>query len=383
MAAAFRAYYHCDPWDLVHEGIDEALNRLQETIAIDGLSVTAVGGSAHVFRQRAGQGPRTFRSGAAAHFQPQMRCYASSRLRPPTAEWIKASNPLEKIAVACNKRKLRLRVRVMACDHAGLAERYAFAVCKDAYGDPSPTRLCPGNPDVRAYVAGLIEDLSSHYPLDGIDLQDADFGAPQQFHGGRLLPGELSAWRRTVLCFCESCRQTADDAGIAIERLQAAIAAPARSAEARVPDDESLQALDEHRAALVSQLVAAARKRGTCEMGLRLTDLDPQRGIIPGDLGDYIDLWTPLEPPVSGQPHEGRRHALLLPIREPASVAAVFDVGAHVPWPEGSAGLVREMIHAVHAGRRVVMIESLGQTPDERFDWVRQAVRFARREAGE
>jgi len=368
MSAGFRAFFHCEPLDLLHEGLDESLDRLKGEIGVDGISVTAIGGPLHLLRARGGSGPRTFRTAGGAWFQPAADAYADARLRPPVAEGIRSSNPIEKIAAACRRRDLRLRLRVSVCDVEPAAQRWSFAACKDAFGDLSPARLCPSNPDVRAYAESLVGDLAAHVAPDAVDLDEADFGVPATFHSGRENPADPGAWHASTYCFCESCRQSARDAGLDIDRLQAAARQPVAAADAAA----CFAPLADHRALAVRRLIDGARRRFDGELGRRIADLNPHRGLRPGDFGEIVDLWIPSNASALAAP----------PQVDPGALAATFVVSDSAVQTEGSAGLVRDMLHAVRGGRRTLLVESFGGTSDERLEWVRQAIRFARRDSG-
>jgi hypothetical protein len=44
------------------------------------------------------------------------------------------------------------------------------AVTRNAFGDPNYYNLCPSNPDARAYVCALVEDLTHSYKPDLVEL---------------------------------------------------------------------------------------------------------------------------------------------------------------------------------------------------------------------
>lgn len=217
-----RFIYWCHPWDIEDEGIDASLARLAGDIGIDTLSITAVHPGIYQVRPRPLGDRWTFQSGAAAHFQPDAKRYSSSRIRPHAAAWLKNRNPLERIAKAAERERLRLRVRVSLLRGEELVSRYVHAACVNLFADPSRDGLCPSHPDVREYVADLVEDLWTNYGLDAIELDGLDWA-----HDGRItiaadahndeFLGQCDSW-----CFCASCRQRAAESSIDAEAVRLA-----------------------------------------------------------------------------------------------------------------------------------------------------------------
>ncbi len=374
MAGAFKAYFRCDPWDLVDEGIDAVLDRLAGEVGVDGLVVSVLTGSVCVFRAHDGVSPRTFRCPPAAHFQPASKCYASSRLRPPTAGWIKSGNPLERVAAACEKRGLALSEHVVACDNATIVDRHGFAACEDAFGDASPARLCPTNPDVRAYLCGLVEDLSTNYAIEAVILIEADFGRPAGFHPGRLNPAR-SGWESSVMCFCPSCRQAAAEQDVEAGPIAHHAAALASAADGEVGDAD-VSAYRRFRSSVVAATVKAIRRHCQCALDVHFPDLDPHRGVSVEHIAEFVSGWW------APESCETTRQALADAIGSRARIGVCAVVGAGRELPGASADVVRNTSDLVVAGHRNVVFESYGATPLDRLEWVRQAIRFARREAG-
>src|SRR5262249_6496418 len=264
------------PWDLIDEGVDSALGRIAGEVGADAVSVATTYHSVAQIRPHAGVTPTRFVSDAGAHFQPDSSCYGSTRLRPIAAAWMKSRNPVEKVGEGCRRRGLRLRAWTVCCHGSAMAARYPEAACKDAFEGQSTSWLCPGNPDVREYVAGLVADLTKNYPLAAIELEAADFGSGWHSHAHEKCGLAIGPVERLLmsLCFCESCIQSATDAGIDAdaakqsvrEKLGPTLAGrPARAgtSDAFLADDEALRAYVAHRGRMVRTLIAAARQKSS------------------------------------------------------------------------------------------------------------------------
>jgi hypothetical protein len=87
----------------------------------------------------------------------------------------------------------------------------------DLYGRRG-SRTCLNNPDHRAFLAGIAEDWTRSYPIDGIMWGSERHGALGMAlgasHGGRA--GDPSR----VGCFCSHCEKRARERGIAVERVR-------------------------------------------------------------------------------------------------------------------------------------------------------------------
>ncbi|RIK66020.1 MAG: hypothetical protein DCC65_11310 [Planctomycetota bacterium] len=375
------------PWDLTDEGPDAALARLAGELGVDGVTVAVVHPGIHELRGRPLGGRWAFRCGAAAHFQPDAPRYAAARIRPITAAWMKSRNPLEHIARIAERERLRLRVSIDPCRGRELVERFSHAACMDLFGEASDTRLCPSNPEVRAYIAALAEDLVSNYPVEAVELAGADFGDPSQARsladsGVDLPPADrvLFSW-----CFCAACRQRAADSGVSAEAaaavLQDRLAAAARL-EMRdhatfadvIAGCPELAAYQRVRAESVTSLVRSVKAKCPYRVVYLLDGDLTASGVDPVALADACDaLNTSFD--------AGHRSTELS-----AGHGAVLRKSVEVRLtcrpplaPDGPA-LVARTHEASQAGFDSITFENYGLTPEPCLDWVRQAVRYARRE---
>ncbi len=257
---------------------------------------------------------------------------------------------------------------MVACDSPTLVEKYPFAACKDVYGDASSARLCPSNPDVRAYVAGLVEDLTLNYSPDAIDLAEVDFGRPEQFHPGRLNP-DGTTWQATTLCLCESCRQTARDADVDVDALAGDLATnPGRV------NSERLSGLLRMRDEPLEKLIAAAQTSARAECWIEIRD---GRGLVSG-----VSRRADIDAITNGflMARQSSEQDTINPIKVRKGV--IISTGVDRAIPGDSATVVRVVTELAREGYRTFVFESYGLLPDERFDWLRQAIRFARRDSG-
>jgi len=388
MGPAF--YFYCHPWDLEDEGIEFALGRLRGEIGVDAISVTAVASEVRLIRGRPLGGKRTFVCPSAAHFQPDSSIHRDNRIRPAPAAWMKARNPLERIARVSEREGLGLRVRVNCCEGRQLADRHPHAACVNVWGDPFGDRICPSQPDVRAYVAALMEDLSRNYPLSAIELSGNNFAGgwePDWYeHAGRCGAGMqhiVSTW-----CFCTACRQRAEEQHIDADAVRSAILAgwdamlPAKTPEADAAilglrANPQVAAYEDFRREAVCALLRSARAKARrplrVEVGLA--------GEFPGlDVARIRDCCDGLVVPVCE--FEGEEVCAEEIARFGGTTKCDGRLICYPPFTEEGPSLVAQAHRAAGMGYAALGFEDYGLAPAPCLEWVRQAIRYAKRESG-
>jgi hypothetical protein len=393
--------FRCYPWDLCDEKPSEAIDRLAGEIGVDAISVVAACPGVVQFRPRDGLTARLFATEAAVHFQPDSVRYTATRLRPPTSSWIKGRNPLEQIARRCEQRGVRLRAALDCSRSETLVSRHPAAVCKNVFGDPSASRMCPSNPDVREYTAALCDDLSTNYPLAALELEPpVASAAADHFTDIGLSIGPVERLLLS-LCFCESCAQRAIERGLdptAAQRSASVHLQP--TLEGRPARDQTLDAFfaaDEVLAAYAllrresfTRLLETVRRRTSTPLVLRLRDhseeprasasaarnafdLDPTASVA------FVDAlqWTVWQTPVE------ERGQVAAELSRDAGGPALVEMAfrCYPPYVTDGPSLVREVHDAARRGHETICFENFGTAPPACLDWVRQSIRYARREA--
>jgi len=381
-----RFIFWCHPWDIEDEGIDATLSRLAGDIGVDTLSVTAVHPGVYQVRPRPLGDRWTFQSGAAAHFQPDAKRYGSSRIRPHAAAWLKNRNPLERIAKAAERERLRLRVRVSALKGEELVTRFAHAACVNPFGDPSRDGLCPSHPDVREYVTGLVEDLWTNYGLDAIELDGLDWGPDSRITLAGDSHPEESLGRFDSWCFCASCRQRAAESSIDAEAVRIAAVDHWRQTASMQQDAQSQArdwaTTDSHalisrylnlRPATITSLIQLIRSRSPAALRYHL---DPTQGTVGVGAARECGAWVQR----CGGTDATRKLQPAGDIGAPSNCDVLIPLSrATIKDGPSLVALVHQLSQIGCAG---IGFDSYGLTPEPCLDWVRQAVRYARREPG-
>ncbi|TYL36166.1 hypothetical protein CV102_23780 [Natronococcus pandeyae] len=207
------------PWDLLDEGVDDAVDRLNE-IGIDEINLAT---NYHTVQAFLPHNPerRTFFADASAYFQPGE--YAD--VEPVPNETMGDGDWLETIASELEDRDIALNSWTVGCHNSRLGMERPELTLTNAFGDDLAFGLCPSNPAVQQYLVDLVGDLDDRDTFDRIELETFDyfygtgFGWHHDKFHARL--GPLGEFLFGV-CFCDHCRSNASDAGVNVEQARAA-----------------------------------------------------------------------------------------------------------------------------------------------------------------
>ncbi len=375
-----RAFVSASPWDLIDDDLDGGLDRLHGEVGVTGVSLWAVAPPLVELRTRP-INPRVFHTRGGAFFHPEGRYYDATRCKPIASARVKSSDPIARIRAACVDRKMDVRLMVSAGAAGRMAERYPEMACKNVFRAVSTRSLCLSNPDVQVYLIALVTELSARYSPSAIVLTDfltrwgeadvADLRVSVPLgETGRMLLG---------LCFCESCRQRAAEAGV---DAMAAGSATQANLQRMLEVGGSIDAppanlLAENQAVsgyvawrngeltrLLRRLVEACQAELLIERpvardvdaGSARMDYQAASGVV-----TFVDDPAALEEACSGK---GTNE-----IRVPARLAT----GSH------ASELVSLLAKGVELGITGVQFDSYGLLSDDALVPIKQAIRFARR----
>lgn len=375
-------------WDLVDEGIDDALDRIQGETGATGLVIGLHCPATQQLRTHPLVSPRTFRTQGGAQFQPDPACYAGTRLRPVVGEWLRKRNPLKTVVEGCRQRGLTVGGQVSACDHPALVQRHESVAVRDMFQDRSDHRLCPINPDVAEYFRGLVEDMVGNYGLDFLRIGQIGYAQDSSAVRCAVQLGPVERWLRTV-CLCESCRQLAGRDGVDIQSLSGRASAVLDQAlwTGTSLDQTVGGFIDEHaevaaflawRSRQMESFLSSLRRACRCTLIVEEHDDFVHSGLDLVAGSSRYDVYSQVCRRPGAQEVDSAV-AAALPVREhPARLSLRLDAGQACPDPEA---LVAGVAQAARAGCHSVDVGGYGLIPPVRLDWIRQAVRFARREA--
>ncbi len=369
------------PWDLLEGGPEAALDRLGGEVGVSGISVWVGVPPVHAVCLH-GQGAGISKSDGGLFFLPSDDAYRGTRLRPILGHFSKSRCPLRAIQNSCRERGLAVRAVVSAARTGLIARRHEEFACKNVFGQPSLSTICLQNPDVQHYLIGLVGDMASNAEVRSVVLRDWWIGWAEAFDGSLTSARELGEIEKQLLgiCFCESCFQKAE-------------------AEAAEPDTAH-----RHAKSLLNRLLMAAEpptmswKSIAAEYPALSAYCDVQRrslAVLFQRIADgagcqvLVDAEVPLS---TMAVFEGReysealvRHVLS---REVLSVLGKTrtNAGQNLHFPANyvisqGSDLVSQISHVATMGVASIELDNYSMLPESTLTILKQAIRFARRQA--
>ena len=217
------------------EGIETVLDNLERRAGVGGITFAAAYHHGRdIFPHDPVQKVR-FLEGGAIFFRPELNRYERLRIHPHVSKLAQDSDVLDELVTAVERRSMSVHAWTVFLHNSTLGARYPDCVCRNAFGDPYFTDLCPANPDVRAYVTTLTADIA-RYRVHTIVAESLHYHPLEHgFHHERYLI-ELGAMARYLLglCFCNHCRAEARRRDVDVELVQRTV----REEVGRVFDEE-------------------------------------------------------------------------------------------------------------------------------------------------
>ena len=349
-------------------------------VGIDHLTVPAITGPLAQYRLCGEIEPPYFYTEGGWHFSPETKVYAPTGVRPHVAHWAGSRDTLGPMREYASKHALKFVLRL---DFQGLQGPLATLPetrMRTAWGDElGGYGACTTSPVFRELVQATISDLQRYEP-DGFELDRIRTGEEHLQLGTAppLLWGEgpLRHWAGT--CFCPACRQVAVRAGANVSAAIDVIKSLGRAyadAGLRITSEKC----DNHEG--LGQYWAARR----ADFGSWIERL---AGMIAPRTVYVID-----EPCGKGQVRrlahdyqydkreaaESDKHILAKNHSELPITGAISNL--LMPENRTADSLVRSLAEAVGSGLQFVEFERVEEMPTQAVTWLKQAVRYARRQS--
>ncbi|MBK9120048.1 MAG: hypothetical protein IPM18_10685 [Phycisphaerales bacterium] len=361
-------------WTFAADG-GALLERAVGEVGIDHVTVPAITGPVTAFRPVAAPDAPYFHSDGGWHYPPEARCYGGLTPRPPRARWQGTADPLARLATLVERLGIALVLRVDLRAVTPLATAAPHLALRNAWGQEcTEAGLCAVGVETRDWLRAALEDLQRYQPARlelgdwRVDVSAHPVMSPQRWSSN---VAELGA-----LCFCPSCRAVASEHGLDVEVLarnvRSAVAAWCAGAPNRdVPLPEGVVAYREVRRAAVAAWLRGLLDIHAAAPGYVLTPwgsgqppgLLPDRSVLRLD-GEQSDLFAP----------SVLRHL---------EGALAMVAGVCIPLPRPAVTTGEELVVGLRTlAQRTTWIEfeGLDEAAAEALIWLRQAVRYARRE---
>ncbi|MBC7740045.1 MAG: hypothetical protein H7245_23170 [Candidatus Saccharibacteria bacterium] len=281
------------PWDLHDIGLDRALGLLAD----QGVTMVSLATSYHAGRFLQPGNPKRrvyFPEDGTVYYRPDPAHWTGHQITPQQAEIVASEGDM--LAELTRRRDaggLGVSCWTVCLHNTRLGLAHPDHCLRTAHGDAQIFGLCPSSPAARAYITGMVAEISYRYRPDRIELESPDYmGFAHGFHhekdGLGLLEEDIFL---LGLCFCRHCQAGAMAAGVDFEAARQTVvtlldAAFARDLpQAQFPDFPALGplAFGDHpaltqylawRSAPVKALIAEAKAACHPDTALLLIDAE-------------------------------------------------------------------------------------------------------------
>ena len=195
------------PWDLLDEGPVNALRQARDLAGADAVNL-AVTYHAGLFLLPHNPRRRLYAAeDGVVYFRADPKWFGGGP-QPTLSNLTDAVDPLAQTLAAATTVDLGVRAWMVCCHNSRLAQAQPNLAVQNALGDRLPFGLCPLQPGVQQYLAGLIDALSVYPQLEGIELEALYWQpAEHSWHHAKFgMPLDAQAWFLFGLCCCDAWR---------------------------------------------------------------------------------------------------------------------------------------------------------------------------------
>ena len=210
------------PWDILDDP------RAPEHIKSMGFDEVSLAASYHATRAWTPHNPRRSlvdARHAAVYWKVNRDLYQASGLVPEAPEWMESSDSFGEALMALRGAGLKVNAWVVVTHATVLGRKHPDRVIINAFGDLYTYALCPSNPNVLAYAAALLGELTAGYDLDGIEMEACGYlrADHDSLHEKRGVHFDEFHLALLSLCFCETCVELMAAHGADADRVRGLI----------------------------------------------------------------------------------------------------------------------------------------------------------------
>ena len=212
------------PWDLHDRGLDAALQ-----IFVDcDVNTISLATSYHAGKFLSPGNPKRrvyFPQDGTVYYTVEPERWKNSEIKPLQAEIVASEGDyLAKLTRLRDAGGPKVSCWTVCMHNFRLGLAHPEHVLRTAHGDRLSYGLCPSSPAARAYVTGIVNEISERYRPDRIELESPDFmefdhGFHHEKDGLGLLPEDLFL---LGVCFCAHCQKRAKSNGVDADAAQEA-----------------------------------------------------------------------------------------------------------------------------------------------------------------
>jgi hypothetical protein len=204
------------PWDLHDFGLDDAV----ETLTSRGVNTISLATSYHAGKFLQPGNPTRkvyFPEDGTVYYTVDPARWEKAEIKPLQAEIVTSEG--DYLAALIERRDAggpQVSCWTVCLHNSRLGMAHPDHALRTAHGDPLVYGLCPSSPAARAYITGMIAEISNRYRPDRIELESPDFmGFDHGYHHEKdalgLLPEDVFL---LGICFCPHCLERAGTHGV-------------------------------------------------------------------------------------------------------------------------------------------------------------------------
>jgi hypothetical protein len=381
------------PWDVLDLGLDAVVADLRDRARLNGISLATSYHAGHFLQPRSPVRKAYFPEDGTIYFQPHAARWADQKIVPKVADLLAQGDVLADLARRRDRTGLAVQCWTVCLHNTRLGMLHPHACTRNAFGDPNYYSLCPSNPDAPAYVVTLVEDLTTLYQPDIVELEAIGFmGFVHEYHHEKDGVG-LTAEDDFLLslCFCDACLARAAAAGVdgaaaqrtvrrwIVETCERPVPAPrwpdfAERGIGMFDDTPEVAEYVRWRFEPVTSLAAEIRAGAHPASRIHVLDIDDGwlSGCNLGDLAGATDgatLCVYARPPDAVAAGVARAQQVV-----PAGKSLRAGLRLFHPEVTSAADVAARALAAVQAGASGINWYNYGLVPAARLDWVRAAV---------
>jgi len=215
---------HVFPWDAAVEGCAATIETVN-TLLCNRVLLSVNYHRARLFRPRQPGLGYYYRVADWLDFEPHAALYLPGFPLPPVNPDPSVVKAVYECRDHCRRSGLAFTASIIGCHNTTIGLARPDLSVQNAFGNRYAFALCPGHPDVRAYLCALVRDVCRSLAPEAILLDSFWFlDAVHREHHELMFvsPGPVGE-HLLALCFCEHCYQHAARQGIDMKPVQATV----------------------------------------------------------------------------------------------------------------------------------------------------------------
>ena len=230
------------PWDLVDDGVDEALDRI---VDLTGCSEIQLAPSYHVsnyFLPHNPKSPIRFGENGAVFFRPQLSRYDATEIKPHVSGCVTTPDYFERLVDAINRKGLVFSAWNVYFFNHHLSEKHPQFAKHDVFGTPYVGQLSPSSKDAQEFAVALTQEVMDRFHPHAVRIEALQ---RQMWRHGMLknkFQGDITERCQFLLgvCFNPASVGNAEEAGMDVAGFRGEVDAWLRAELARIPTEQDL-----------------------------------------------------------------------------------------------------------------------------------------------